>query len=126
VDIDPQAARVIEIVDQRRIQARRQEAMAFRLADRVSAETLDMVALVQGDEMVAASDEVRRAADPTFWPQYRTGQPFALYLLRNVPIDLAEKLVDHGHRGGFQFANNRAAWRAAKSFAESRPLFQTG
>lgn len=98
-----------------------QEDQAQAVVDRflTAQDTVDMVALVKGDELIKATDQVRRGSNPNFW---RTKGPFALYLLKSVPLTMAEKLVDHGERRGFSFKSNRDAWLSAKIYAQPRPF----
>ena len=86
--------------------------------------------VTNGNRLVGCSDRLDTACDPQNWPQYGR-QLFDLWLYRDVPIDLAEKLVDHGygyfHQGGFQFQTDHDAWKAAEPYAAlDEPLIPMG
>lgn len=86
-----------------------------------AAASVDMVAAVRGGELLGAMDANRRGAgDVRFWG-VKTGTPFDLYRLRDVPVRDAVPLNDFGSRTT-RLSGARQAWALARKYAEPRPF----
>ena len=82
---------------------------------------MDMVAAVRDGEMLGAMDANRRGArDIRFWG-IKTGTPFELYLMHDVPVRDALPLNDFGSRAT-RFRDGKQAWATARRYAETRPF----
>lgn len=82
---------------------------------------IDMVAAVWRNELQGAMDIRKRGAkDPRFW-SYKVDGPFELYVLKDVPLDLARELTDFPKRT-VRLPNHRQAWNRAREFAQGRPF----
>jgi hypothetical protein len=113
------------------IYKRRLMAMSVRVAneylkapsvDRVakswveSNESMTLVAVVKNGEFVRVSEDTAKVSSDMCAPGS------SLYYLRQVPLDVAEKLVDHSQPGGFNFSSGKEAWSVAKGYADSQPF----
>ena len=80
--------------------------------------TVDLVAAVRGgQELLGAKDfSAMGAKDPGIWMISGLDAPFALYKLKNVPIGIAEQLVDFGTRAS-RIRDGKKVWRLAKKYA---------
>ena len=85
--------------------------------------TIDMIACVygpDGDELYGCTDDTLMGRQLDHWNLYGR-DTFVLWELKNVPLGLAENVVDHGHdffhQGGFQFHTDEKAWRAVEPYA---------
>jgi hypothetical protein len=84
-------------------------------------EAVDLIAAVRNDEFLGAKDSTSMGAkDASVW-QFSVDPPFDLYLLKNVPLDLAEQLVDFGTPAG-RLRDGKKVWRMARKYAASRPF----
>jgi len=88
--------------------------VAFTWLD--SSEKMTLIAVVMGDEFVTASEDLKKVSSES------CGQGVSLYYLRQVPIEVAEKLVDHKQPGGFRYSSDKEAWTVAKTYADSMPF----
>lgn len=82
---------------------------------------IEMVAAVYFRELLGARDARKTGAKtPRFW-SYLVEGPFELYMLRDVPINLARDLNDFPSRRT-RLHNPRQAWQIAQKYADSRPF----
>lgn len=82
---------------------------------------LDLVVAVDGNELLGAMDGRRRGAtDVRFW-RAKVGDAFDLYVVRDVPMQVARKLVDFGSRRS-RDSDGRRLWALAKRWSEPRPF----
>jgi hypothetical protein len=101
------------------------KAMTDRVLERYAAETLDMIVAVFGNQLLGAKDALnRKFLKPEAWPAAKRGLSFELIRLRRVPFNVAERLVDVGTPAS-TFSNSRAAWAAAKRYADPKPFAQS-
>jgi hypothetical protein len=83
---------------------------------------VDLVAVVRDGEFLGAKDANRMGAkDAAVWQFSGIDRPFDLYLLKNVPLMVAEPLVDFGTPAG-RLRDGKKAWRMARKYAGSRPF----
>lgn len=86
-----------------------------------SSSGLDLVAAIHGGELLGAMDGRRRGAtDPRFWRE-KVGRQFDLFVLRDVPMQVARALVDFGSRSSRSY-DGRRMWTLGRQFAEARPF----
>lgn len=85
--------------------------------------TIDMIACVygpDGDELYGCTDDTLMGRQLDHWNLYGR-DTFVLWELKDVPLGMAEDLVDHGHdffhQGGFQYHTDEKAWRTVQSYA---------
>jgi hypothetical protein len=90
---------------------------------RQSEETVNMVVAVVDDELVGSTDDMFRGRRLETW-SHLAGEPLDLYRLREVPLSIAERLIDHPRPGGAGFRTDRMAWSVAKQFAGDRPFYE--
>lgn len=82
---------------------------------------INMVGAVRRNELLGAMDVRKRGAkDGRFW-SYKIDGPFELYLLEDVPLDLARALTDFPTRTT-RLRNGRHAWTVAQQHAVGRPF----
>ena len=83
---------------------------------------MDLVAPVRGAEFLGAKDSTRMGSkDPGVWMFSGKDAPFGLYMLKNVPLRLAEQLVDFGTPSS-RLKNGKAVWKLVKQYAAPRPF----
>lgn len=84
-----------------------------------AAPTIDMVAAVWKNELLGAMDVRKHGAkDMRFWGA-RVDPPFELYMLKDVPMDLARPLNDFPVRAS-RLQGPRKAWSIARQHADNR------
>jgi len=84
--------------------------------------TVDLVAPVRGAEFLGAQDSTRMGSkDPGVWMFSGKEAPFGLYMLKSVPLRLAEQLVDFGTPSS-RLKNGKAVWKLVKQYAAPRPF----
>lgn len=84
--------------------------------------TVDLVAAVRDQELLGTKDVSRMGAkDPGVWMISGVHGPFGLYLLKNVPLGVAEPLVDFGTRAS-RIKDGKKIWRLAKKYADPNPF----
>jgi len=91
-----------------------------RLTWKQAARGIELWAAVYGDGVLAGATDDPTGGSPRFWGKTASRDGFAVYKLANVPLELAEKLIDHGTRAQ-QFADGYQAWNAAKRYASNVP-----
>lgn len=83
--------------------------------------SISMVAAVHKGELLGAMDERKnKAKDPKFW-SFKIDGPFELYLLKKVPMEIAEHLTDFPSRAS-RFKNPKHAWTEARKFSIGNPF----
>lgn len=91
-------------------------------AVKTASPSVDMLAAVSRGQLLEAHDFInRRYHNPKAWKSAKRGKAFELVRLRRVPIDLAEDLADIGTAAS-PFRTSRAAWQAARKFADNIPM----
>jgi hypothetical protein len=86
---------------------------------RTAQPNVDMVAAVDRRDLLGARDARKHGAkSPRFWAQLVEG-PFELFMLRDVPMNLARPLNDFPTRVS-RLRNPRQAWDVARKHAEPR------
>jgi len=84
--------------------------------------TVDLVAAVRDQELMGVKDATRMGAkDPGVWMISGVEGPFGLYMLKNVPLGVAEPLVDFGTRAS-RIKDGKKVWRLAKKYAAPNPF----
>jgi len=84
--------------------------------------TVDMVAAVRPNkELLGAQDARKIGVKTTRWWGYQIDPPFDLWLLREVPMNLARDLTDFPNRVT-HLRNPRHAWDVAQEFADKGPF----
>lgn len=90
---------------------------------RQSEETVNMVVAVVDDGIVGSTEDLARGRRLEMW-DHLSEEPFKLYRLHRVPLNIAERLLDHPRPGGAGFRTDRMAWRVAQQFAGDRPFHE--
>jgi hypothetical protein len=89
---------------------------------RRSDDTVTLVVAVEDDDLVGATDDMFDGRRPSSWSHLQG--PFKLYLLREVPLSIAERIIDHPRPGGAGLRSDKMAWRVAQPFADDRPFYE--
>jgi hypothetical protein len=88
---------------------------------RTAEEKVTLVVQVVGQDLLSVTDDITLSYKPEKWAGYGM-VPFDLYLLKRVPMGLAEQLMDQTSRGAITpFRSDRAAWKAAQKYAPRKP-----
>jgi len=86
-----------------------------------AAPTIDMVAAVHRNQLLGAMDVRKHGAkDTRFWG-YKVDGPFELYLLKDVPMDLARHLTDFPTRTS-RLRNPKHAWGIIQEYVAGRTI----
>ena len=88
---------------------------------RQSRETVSLVVAVIEGNLAGSTDDVVWGRRSAGWSHL--SKPFSLYFLRDVPLSIAERLIDHPRLGGAGFRDDRLAWHVAEQFA-SQPFYE--
>jgi hypothetical protein len=101
-------------------------AKRVRLTHQKQAAAIDLWAAVYGNGALHGATDNLSGGSPRFWGKVASQDGFAVYKLARVPMDLAEKLIDHGTRAQ-AFPDGYKAWEAAKRFAKDvQPMHLAG
>ena len=92
-----------------------------RCSKHAKLETVDMIAATRGDEFLGAVDSNKAGARSPYYWKVKVDTPFDLWLLRRVPLDLAEQLADFGLPSS-RLRRGRDVWRKVRRYAAPRPF----
>ena len=100
-----------------RLGSRQRTASRKRLtgSNKVSSESVSLwAAVIDGDRLLGVTD-MAAGRNPAFWKSEAKSKPVEVYLLKKVPIDLAEVLADQGTPAQF-YPNGVEAWKVARRY----------
>jgi hypothetical protein len=100
-------------------------AIRSKRASEPNPQSVSLVVAVNGNELLGAKDSTATGArDTGTWMLSGIDGPFELYLLKHVPLVVAEALVDFGTRVS-KIRDGKKVWRLVKKYAKPQTPLKT-